>query len=275
MNARHLAFTSLILLGMPCSDAQTATPDLSKDPVQAAIRQFNANRAGKQNEVSVVLDPVGSPPAPLAKEAQPEPATPAPPDKPTAPQPSAASHGQPSTPASAPPNVLPAGAAPTPRQGLAVRVEKLQVGSGTIDPAQVKLLAPFPAKPLTPAPAGWSLQSSPTAPPFTREVELSPGNKITLTVHPHVLVPDADGAEVFTVPEPGFDAALGYRQNATVGAILAHSIRQLDDDSKELGTTIDKLQQILVSLPKPPPLAQPVPDPQPTPALQPTPTSQR
>ncbi len=139
----------------------------------------------------------------------------------------------------------------SPSPGLAVRVEKLQAGAGQIDPAQVKLRAPFPAKLLAQTPSGWRLESSETAPPFTREVELSPGKSITLSVRPHLLVPEADGAGVFQVAEPGFEAALGYRQDATVGAILATSIRQLDDDSKQLGTAIEQLQQLLVSLPQP------------------------
>ena len=55
---------------------------------------------------------------------------------------------------------------------------------------------------------------------------------------------------VFSIPEPGYSAPLGYHQNATVGAILATSIRQLDKDAGELGDAIDQLQQLLVSLPK-------------------------
>jgi hypothetical protein len=258
MNAHILSFTAISLLVAAWAGAQNSTPEPPQDPVQAAIRQFNENRAAaKQNEVTVVLDPVGTPPAPVADNLNPPPA--------------GARPNSEAVPDTGPPPTLPDAPAP-PHQGLTVHVEKLQVGSGTIEPSQVKLLAPFPAKPLTPAPAGWSLQSSPTAPPFTREVELSPGNRITLTVRPHILVPDADGAAAFNVPEPGFDASLGYHQNTTVGAILSHSIRQLDDDSKELGATIDKLQQLLVSLPKPPPLAEPVPEPQtmmPAPALKP------
>jgi len=251
MNARHCAFAAIILLGIPGADAQNATPDAPTDPIQTAIRKFNENRAHPPNEVTVVLDPVGIPPAPVAKEVQPEPARAKPSD--------------PAVPATGPTAVTP----PSP-PGLAVRVEKLQVGTGSIDPAQVKLLAPFPAKPLTPPPPGWSLQSSPTAPPYTREVELSPGSKITLTVHPHILVPDTDGGDVFEVPEPGFEAALGYRQNATLGAILAHSLRQLDDDARKLGTTIDQLQQILVSLPKSPSVAEPMPNADPAEARKPT-----
>jgi len=129
----------------------------------------------------------------------------------------------------------------------------------------VKLSAPFPAKPLSQPPVGWRLDTSDSAPPFTREVEISPGSKITLTIRPHLLVPDADGAQVFTVSEPGYDNALGYQQTATVGAILSESIRQLDEESKQLGTAIDSLQQLLVSLPKPEPLPEPKPETKPAP----------
>jgi hypothetical protein len=144
-----------------------------------------------------------------------------------------------------------------PAPGLAVRVEKLQSGNQAIDPAQVRVLAPFPAKLLARSPEGWRIEAAAGAPHFTREVELAPGKHISLTVRPHVLVPDADGSTVFSIPEPGYAAPLGYRQNATVGAILATSIRQLDKDAAELGNAIDQLQQLLVSLPKaePPPAA--------------------
>jgi hypothetical protein len=137
-----------------------------------------------------------------------------------------------------------------PAPGLAVRVEKLQSGNQAIDPAQVRILAPFPAKLLARSPEGWRIEAAAGAPHFTREVELAPGKHISLTVRPHVLVPDADGSTVFGIPEPGYAAPLGYRQNATVGAILATSIRQLDKDAAELGNAIDQLQQLLVSLPK-------------------------
>ncbi len=250
MNARSLALTSITLLGIPFAHAQDSTPpNTTHKSTQSTHRLANPHRT-KSNEVTAVLDPIGVPPT-----AQPSPPT-----------------AQPSPPTAVEP---PTQATTTPPQGLAVHVEKLQIGSGFIDSSQVKLLAPFPAKPLTPAPAGWTYQTTPTAPTITRELELSPGNKITLTVRPHLLVPDADGASVFSVPEPGFDAALGYRQTSTVGAILAHSIHQLDHDAKELGSTIDQLQQILLSLPKPPPTPDPSAAPLPTPAPPLKPTRKR
>ena len=266
MNARPalsaFALVALALSGVSSSVAQKVTQEPQEDPVQKAIREFKSRDSASSNEVTVVLDPVGEPPAVIPAESGSEPDT----DTATKPEQPVLVTGTPpddshlikealATAAADAPTEIPADSIadvppPEPRKGLYVRVEKLQTGTGNIDPTQVKLLAPFPAKPLADPPAGWLMEASENAPPFTREVELSPGNKITLTVRPHLLVPAANGADVFQVSEPGFDASMGYHQNATVGAVLSHSIRQLDEDSKQLGAAIDNLQQLLVSLPK-------------------------
>lgn len=152
----------------------------------------------------------------------------------------------------------PEGKAPAePQQGPTVQVEKLQTASGPVDPKTVKILAPFPAKPLAPIPAGWRLDASNHAPTFSRKVELAAGASVILKISPQVLVPDADGEAVFSIKEPGYDPALGYQQSRTVSHILTNSIRQLDDDAKELGNAIERLQQLLGSLPHP--SAQPPP----------------
>lgn len=274
MNARRLALAATILLGTPCADAQNATPKSLTRPALEVLRKFKEPDADKAATSDAA-------PSDAVHEATPDPVAdhPAAPTEPAggqAPPPAtdSAHAATPADPAPAPP-----AAPPAPRQSLVVRVEKLHTGSGEMDPSQVKLLFPFPAKPLAQPPAGWCLKSSSSAPPFTREVELSPGNKITLTIRPDILVPDADGASVFSVPEPGFNPALGYRQNATVGTILARSIHQLDQDSIELGAAIDQLQQILVSLPKPEPKAVPAPDsppdPKPDPKTKPSPARKK
>ena len=247
MNAR-LATAALAILTSWLAAAQNVAVDEKPDPVLDAIQEFNTRDKDQPNEVTVVLEPVVKPPV----------AVPTPPAEPPE---AVIVTGKPPAeidlaPEPTPPEVIavaPDEAFPTPTDGLAVRVEKLHTGKGAIDPAQVKLFAPFPAKPLAQPPAGWHLDASSSAPPFTREVELAPGTTITLTIRPHLLVPDADGAGIFTIPEPGFDNTLGYAQTATVGAILSHSLRQLDGDSKQLGAAIDRLQQLLVSLPKPEP----------------------
>jgi hypothetical protein len=134
--------------------------------------------------------------------------------------------------------------------GLVQRVELLHAGSGSVDPTKVKLMTPYPAKPLAAAPAGWHLATSESAPNFTREVELARGAKVTLTIRPHVLLPDSDGVSVFSIPEPGYQHSLGDRQTTTVGAILATSIHQLDEDCVQLGGAIENLKLLLISLPK-------------------------
>jgi hypothetical protein len=267
MNAR-LSIAAIALLAAPWSAAQKVAQEPQEDPVQAAIREFNSRDSKAPNEVSVVLPPEPEPLAasPEPEAVKPEPVPETPPKAPvlvtgTAPAgiELVEETSKPAPPVAELPAIVPEEPAPKPRQGLAVRVEKLKNGTGNIDPSQVKLLAPFPAKPLAQAPGGWHLEASESAPPLTRDVELAPGKNITLTIRPHLLVPDTDGAGAFTVEEPGFDPALGYRQNATVGAVLSQSIQQLDDDSKQLGNVIDNLQQLLVSLPKPEATAAPQP----------------
>lgn len=244
MKARHIIST-LAILGSPFAAAQNVTENPAPDPVLEAIQEFKNRDKETAGEVPAA-EPSATPPAPVNAE-------------PASPEPSAAVLVTGKSPETSVPEAAPqepvtvVEEAPKPTDGLTVRVEKLHTGTGTVDPSMVKLLAPYPAKPLSQAPAGWRLDTSDSAPPLTREVELSPGSKITLTIRPHLLVPDADGANVFTISEPGFDPALGYHQTATVGAILANSIRQLDEDSKQLGNAIDNLQQLLVSLPKPEP----------------------
>ncbi|MES2657468.1 MAG: hypothetical protein V4689_02560 [Verrucomicrobiota bacterium] len=237
--------------------AQNVKEEPLSDPVLDAIQKFNNRDKGEPNEVTVVLE--DTPPEAVVVKDPPA-------DKEPPAEAAVLVTGKPpeGTDVVIAPEAVNAVAidpeeqSPEPENGLAVRIERLQTGNGTIDPSKVKLLAPFPAKPLAAAPAGWHLDSSDSAPPFTREVEISPGSKITLTIRPHLLVPDADGAQVFSIPEPGYDNSLRYQQTATVGAILSNSIRQLDDDSKQLGAAIDRLQQLLVSLPKPE--VQPLPE---------------
>ncbi len=269
MNAR-LTITAITAFGALLANAQTVREDPQPDPVLEAIQEFkNRDNAGKKNEIVVKLDPIGEPPAAIVVEnpeeelveaiMEPKEAvlvTGTPPEdtdlvKDETAEPDSTDAGMIEEPK------------PKPQSGLAVRIEKLQTGQGHIDPSKIKLLAPFPAKPLSQPPAGWRLEAPENAPPFTREVELATGSKVTLTIRPHMLVPDSDGANVFTIAEPGYERSLGYQQTDTVGAILANSIRQLEDDSKQLSTAIENLQQLLVSLPKeeiPAPEATPTPN---------------
>jgi hypothetical protein len=256
---RHIALGSLLLI--PAAFAQKVTEETPEDPIQKAIREFNQREKSSSNEVTVVLGAPDEKPDAETPAAEPEPApvlvTGKPPENTEViAEETAAAEAEPAAGSEA--EAEPA-APPEPRKGLAVRVEKLQSGTGAIDPSQVKLLAPFPAKALSKAPDGWRIEASEHAPAFQREVELAPGRRITLNIRPHLLVPESDDSTILSVSEPGFDPALGYRQNTTVGAVLSRSIRQLDEDSKNLGTAIDNLQQLLVSLPRhePEPVEEP------------------
>jgi hypothetical protein len=255
MNPRSV-ITVVTLLGVSWTSAQQLQPDSQEDPVVAAIREFNRRDSNQPNEVTVVLDPPAEngEPAPALSGLDKETPTPkailvtGKPQIDIEPEPAEAKELAAAPPPAEPPHEEPT---PQPKKGLNVRVVNVQSGSQHIDPQQVKLLAPFPAKPLAQAPAGWHFETSEAAPPFTRDVELAPGSTITLTVRPHILVPDTDGVRSFNIQEPGFNNALGYRQTDTVGAILSNSLREMDEDAKKLGVAIDQLQQLLVSLPKP------------------------
>lgn len=243
----------VILTFAACGAAMAQENPGSVDMVPSGLRPFSTKEPKKANEVTVVLDPPSAPGVP-----KPGPQLP--------PSPALIENAQslpaPEAELEPAPRLI-----PSKKPGVTVRVEKLQTTSGPVDASEVQLLAPFPAKPLTSIPKGWKLDSSGSAPPFTREVEVTPGSKITLNIRPHVLIPDTDGTTNFTVSEPGYDASLGYHQTDTVGAILSNSVRQLEQDSKQMGDAIDRLQQLLVSLPKapepepvepPPPVAKPV-----------------
>lgn len=219
-----------------------------QDRFPSGLRPLAPKEPKKANEVTVVLDP----PAPSPAREMEAPSAPA------------LIENASSLPAPEADEPTPAPAEKKP--SVKVRVEKLQGADGPVEPGDVKLLFPFPAKPLSSIPKGWKLDSSESAPPFTRDVEVSPGSVIPLSIRPHVLVPDTNGATTFTVSEPGYQPALGYQQKDTVGAILSNSIRQLEEDSLQMGHAIERLQQLLVSLPRTPepeavekpPVAKPV-----------------
>jgi len=238
------------------------------DEVQKAIDEFNRMKnEGKEkaNEVTVVIPPQ-APEEPVEEKAalpagdeekeepvlvtgKPPGDTTAIPEEPAGPKP----------PEPIPPPELsePEPSAPS-EPGLEVRVESIRKGTGKLDPEKINLRASFPAKPLASPPSGWLMEKSPDAPEIQREVELQPGTVISLDIKPHVLIPDADGANVFAVNEPGFDPVDGYRQKQTVSAILSKSVIQLDEDAKQLGNALTELNRILSSLPQPEPKAMPV-----------------
>lgn len=234
--SRHLLIGWLLITGLNAQNIQPETTE--EDPVQAAIRAFNDGVSSRGNEVTVVLPPPepAKPPKETEKDKKPVLVTGKPPVEPEV------------DPSENPPIEDEPKAD---KRGLQVRVATLDGGSGKIDPKTVELLTPFPPKPLAQAPNGWILKTSENAPPFTRKVELSSGKSITLTIEPHIMVPDTSTGDIFAIEEPSFENSLGYTQKSTVSAVLADSIQSLDEDASEMGQLIDQLEQLLVSLPKP------------------------
>jgi hypothetical protein len=150
--------------------------------------------------------------------------------------------------------------APEP-EGVTVQVEAGTDGTTKVDAKAVKLLAPFPAKPLFQAPAGWRLEHPAEVPTFVRPVDLANGTRISLAIRPHLLVPDADGENVIAVDEPGYDPALSYAQTGTMGAVLSSSVDAMEADSRRMSDALDRLSQLLGSLPAPEPPPAPAPSP--------------
>lgn len=247
---------AILLLSVTSTFAEEPKPE--RDLVPSGLRPLVVREPRKSNEVTVVLDPPSFEKAP--QETTPAVAPPEPPPAlidnldslpPAAPAAPVAPVAETPQPTVTEEPLAPVVQAFPKKQGVIVSVEKLQTPTGPIDPADVKLLAPFLAKPKFKTPEGWKLETVSTAPPFNREVEIAPGSKVTLSIRPHVLIPDTDGVTSFPITEPGYNSSLGYQQTSTISALLSNSLHQMESDSKAMGDAIDGLQQLLVSLPKP------------------------
>lgn len=142
--------------------------------------------------------------------------------------------------------------APPEPEGVMVNVEPGKDGSAKVDASAVKLLAPFAAKPLFQAPAGWRLEHPDDVPAFVEKVPLANGTTISLSIRPHVLVPDANGEDVLAVSEPGYDPALRYAQTGTMSAVLSASVERMEEDSLKMSEALERLGQLLGSLPAAP-----------------------
>lgn len=143
---------------------------------------------------------------------------------------------------------------PTPPEpeGVSIRVEPGRDGAVRVAADAVKLLAPFAAKPLFEAPPGWRLEHPEDVPPFVEKVPLANGTTLSLAIRPHVLVPDADGENVVAVTEPGYEPGLRYAQTGTMSAVLSASVERMEQDSREMGAALERLDQLLGSLPAAP-----------------------
>lgn len=250
--------------------AQDAPPDAEQ--IQKAIDEFNRSRKAKQNEVTVVLPPPGEPAATPAETEETAPRALAvegeepenadkkkkpvlvsgkPPEKKEeeekTPEPEEPVSEEPKPEEKQPEEII----VPETPEPSAVRVESIRSGTGAIDPKNIEIKSNFPTKALIQPPSGWKLESSEQAPAFTRQVEIKPGTFISLQITPHVLSPESDGANIFSVTEPGYDHQKGYQQDQTVANILESSISQLETDSMKMGSALSELHRLLASLPKP------------------------
>ncbi len=137
-------------------------------------------------------------------------------------------------------------------EGIQIQVEKSSSVSGAADHAgAVKIYSPWPAKPISPAPAGWKFVPAPAGlKPYRTTVTLGSGSRVDLSITPFVLVPLSDGQNAIRIAEPGYDPALHYAQKATIGTMLKKSTAELEENEKHAADVISRLQQLLSSLPQ-------------------------
>ena len=79
-----------------------------------------------------------------------------------------------------------------------------------------------------------------------------------------VVTQDTEGGP-WSFAYKGYDPALGYAQTGTMTAVLSSSVERMEEDSRKLGDALDRLSQLLSSLPvpeAPPPAAKEVTSPE-------------
>ncbi len=137
-------------------------------------------------------------------------------------------------------------------KGIEVRVENSKNSEGDATPAsEIRIYSPYPAKPMAAAPEGWQYVPAPDAIfPFKQSVKLGSGLSVDLSITPFILVPESDGANIFSIREPGYDPSLNFTQQHTIGAMLHASTMQIEEHEKQAAKAISRLQQLLSSLPR-------------------------
>lgn len=152
-------------------------------------------------------------------------------------------------------------AQPTPDEGISIQVEKPTAPhDGTAPSGEVKVFSPWPAKPMFPAPEGWKFAPAPEGmEPYRTKAKLSTGQEVSLSITPFVLVPVTDGLSAIRIVEPGYKPGLGYVQRDTLGVMLQKSNADLEQNEQQAAKAIERLQQLLSSLPQTntPPAASP------------------
>ena len=135
---------------------------------------------------------------------------------------------------------------------IQIQIEKIAGKLGVEqEPGSVQIDAPWPAKPISIPPSGWKFAPAPKdVEPFSTQVTLSSGNEVELSITPYILVPLSDGITSIKISEPGYEAALQYGQENTLGIMLQNSTTEIEKHEKQAAATIQQLQQLLSSLPR-------------------------
>lgn len=136
--------------------------------------------------------------------------------------------------------------------GIQIQVEKTAGKSGAKGKkGAVKVYSPWPAKPISNPPAGWKFAPAPEGTePFRTQVKLDSGNTVDLSITPYVLVPISDGKTSIKIFEPGYDPIQKFSQQSTLGVMLLNSTTEIENHEKDAADAIQRLQQLLSSLPR-------------------------
>lgn len=138
-------------------------------------------------------------------------------------------------------------------EGIQIEVEKFSSNlDSTNETGQVKVYSPWPAKPLDAPPLGWKFVPAPEGiEPYRTTVKLGAKSSVDLAITPYVLVPASDGKNVIRIAEPGYQPELKAMQENTIGSILQKSTKEIERHEQKAGQAIQRLQELLTSLPQP------------------------
>ena len=139
-------------------------------------------------------------------------------------------------------------------EGIQIQVEKSGGKSGSSKGGgAVKVTSPWPAKPLDVPPLGWKYIPAPAGiEPYRKTVKLGDSDSVNLAITPYVLVPVSDGLHAIRISEPGYQPGADYMKETTIGSILQRSTEEIERNERHTGIAIQRLQQLLSSLPQKP-----------------------
>ncbi len=133
---------------------------------------------------------------------------------------------------------------------LEVVAEPVRAHSSITSPNQnLTLYTPWKPKPLQEAPQGWRYIKGTKEQAYPTKITLSDSTEIQLEITPYILAPE-DSSSIALVSEPGYQPELGYSQTQSISATLNHSNQELEATEKQLDSSIELLNQLLISLPR-------------------------